>query len=36
MRKGPAPPNPAPDQEELMKAVVYGRYGSPDVLEVTE
>jgi NADPH:quinone reductase-like Zn-dependent oxidoreductase len=27
---------PAVDQENTMKAVVYGRYGSPDVLQFTE
>jgi NADPH:quinone reductase-like Zn-dependent oxidoreductase len=30
------PPNPATDQEELMKAVVQDTYGSPDVLELRD
>ena len=32
----PCEPQPsAGEQEHMMKAVVYGRYGSPDVLELT-
>ena len=27
---------PATDQEKTVKAIVYGRYGSPDVLELTD
>jgi NADPH:quinone reductase-like Zn-dependent oxidoreductase len=30
------PSNPAADQEETLKAIVYHRYGSPDVLELAE
>ena len=36
MRKGSIPPNPATIQEETTKAIVYGRHGSPDVLELTD